>query len=198
MKTKTIMTGMALGAMALMLAVSQAQANLISGSSIAFAGTFTLPAGDNIGNTTALDNVNSVVVGDTDSYAAIPFGTAATFANPLTTTTPATPLWTVDSGGNVYTFFATSLAVTLQFYNPSHGGYGELDMDGLGYAEINGSDPTAGSWSVTATQGGHGTHAAFGFDSSASVIGVPDGCTTLGLLGSALVLLQGLRRKFDC
>jgi hypothetical protein len=67
-------------------------------------------------------------------------------------------------------------------------------MGGSGWAEIDGLDKTYGTWELTASQ----TGMAMGFESTASVVGVPDGALTLGLLGSALLALQGLRRKLGC
>jgi len=106
--------------------------------------------------------------------------------------TPASPLWSVSYGGNTYTFTATTSSVSDQG-GSHHSGY-VLDMGGEGYAEVNGLDKTYGTWLVTASQSG----LAIGFESTASVVGVPDGGMTLGLLGSAMLALQGLRRKLGC
>jgi len=67
-------------------------------------------------------------------------------------------------------------------------------MGGQGYAEINGVDQTSGTWLVTASQSG----LAVSFESTGTVVGVPDSGMTLGLLGSAMLGLQGLRRKLGC
>jgi hypothetical protein len=195
MKTRISLMGpmAAAGVLALTLISQQAQANPINGA-IAFGGSYSLPAGQNLGDATQLDGISAIVTSDAGDYGTIPvFTTAAVFASPLMISppTPASPLWTVTSGGNVYTFYATTSKVVSQ--GPAIGGY-ELDMQGVGYAEINGIDNTAGTWGVTASQSGIG----FGFESSATVSGVPDGCMTLGLFGSALVALQGLRRKLGC
>jgi hypothetical protein len=183
---KSILAGMSVGAMTLMLALPQAQANEITGS-IGFAGSYSLPAGQNLGDATELVNINAVVVSKTGSYSPITMFASAAFANPLhiSPATPAPLLWTIISGGNTYTFGATTSAVTEQGHSPS-GGY-LLDMGGSGWAEINGIDKTVGTWLVTASQSGM----ALGFESTGNV--VPDGGMTLGLLGSVFTGLTGLR-----
>jgi hypothetical protein len=190
---KSILAGLTVGAMSWMLVIPQAQANIIG--DIGFAGSYSLPGGENLGNATELIDIGAVVVSTIGAYTVIPNGTPATFASPLdiNPSTPASPLWTVVSGGNTYTFVATTSTVTDQSGSHSHG-Y-TLDMGGNGYAEINGLDKTFGTWLVTASESGM----AIGFESTASVVGgVPDGGLTLGLLGSALFALQGLRRKLGC
>jgi len=194
---KSILAGLTTGALALMLVIPQAQANPLNGD-IGFAGSYTLPTGQNLGNATELLDINAIVVSTGlpgTSYSSIPIdSTTATFANPLwiDPSTPASPLWSVSFGGNLYTFTATTSTVSEQGSGP-HGGF-VLDMGGSGYAEINGLDKTYGTWIVTASQSGM----AIGFESTATVVGIPDGGMTLGLLGSALFALQGLRRKLGC
>jgi hypothetical protein len=189
---KPILAGLAVGALSLMLASPQAQANLINGD-IGFAGTYSLPSGQNLGDATELKNISAVVVSVGGDYAGIPlYTTPAGFTSTLdiNPSTPAALLWDVVSGGNTYTFVATTSTVTEQGASPT-GGY-ELDMGGKGYAEINGLDKTYGTWVVTASQSGM----AIGFESTGSVVGVPDGGMTLSLLGSVLAGLTGLRSKF--
>jgi hypothetical protein len=192
---KSIITALAIGAISLLLASPQAQANPISGA-IGFSGSYTLPGGQNLGDATELLNISAVVVSTVGAYSGITLDTTtAAFANPLhiNPSTPAPLLWTVVFGGNTYTFGATTSTVTEQGFVPSAGSY-ELDMGGKGWAEINGLDQTSGTWVVTASE----TGLAVGFESSASVVGVPDTGMTLGLLGSAMLALQGLRRKLGC
>jgi len=181
---KSILAGLSVGAMALMLALPQAQANSISGA-IGFAGSYSLLPGQNLGDATELINIGAVVVSDAGSYAGIaPFTVATLDVNP---STPAALLWTVVSGVNTYTFGATTSTVTTQ--GATSGGYA-LDMGGSGWAEINGLNKTYGTWEVTASQSGM----ALGFESTAST--VPDSGMTLGLLGSVFAGLTGLRSKF--
>jgi hypothetical protein len=191
---KSIFAVLAVGAISLVLASPQAQANSISGA-IGFSGSYTLPAGQNLGDATELLGIDAVVVSGLGVYSGIAhFTTTAAFANPLqVSSTPAPLLWTVVSGGNTYTFGATTSTVTEQGFVTSAGSY-ELNMGGKGWAEINGVDQTAGTWVITASE----TGLAVGFESSASVVGVPDTGMTLGLLGSAMLGLQGLRRKLGC
>jgi hypothetical protein len=189
---KSILTGLTLGAVSLMLASPQAQATPIIGD-IGFAGSYDLPAGQNLGDATELLDISAIVVSHNGSYAGIPLTTPATFANPLDVkpSTPPATLWTVVAGLTTYTFGATTSTVTTQ--GSGSGGL-VLDMGGSGWAEIDGLDKTYGTWELTASQ----TGMAMGFESTASVVGVPDGALTLGLLGSALLALQGLRRKLGC
>jgi hypothetical protein len=188
---KSMLAGLAVGALSLMLGSPQAQANPINGD-IGFAGTYSLPAGKNLGNTTELLDISAIVVSKGGDYSAIPFFTAAGFTSTLdiNPATPAPLLWDVVAGGNTYSFTATTSMVTDQGASPT-GGY-ELDMGGKGYAEINGLDKTYGTWVVTASQSG----LAIGFESTGSVVGVPDSGMTLSLLGSVLAGMTGLRSKF--
>jgi VPDSG-CTERM motif len=192
---KSILAGLVLGGISLALASSQVQANSITGS-IGFAsskGSFTLPAGQNLGDATELIGISADVNAVSGDYAGIPIGTSVAFANPLlVSSTPAAVLWTVVSGGNTYTFGATTSTVAVQVGSPATGYF--LDMGGQGYAEINGVDQTSGTWLVTASQSG----LAVSFESTGTVVGVPDSGMTLGLLGSAMLGLQGLRRKLGC
>jgi hypothetical protein len=196
---KSMLAGLTVGAMSLMLALPQAQANF-SGA-IGFGGSYTLLPGQNLGDATELLTISSFVSSDAGAYGSIPVPWAATFTSPLmiSPATPASPLWTVVSGGNTYTFSATTSTVASQ--GPATGGY-ELRMQGKGDAWIDGTDETPGTWIVTASESGstaHGGFVSFGFESTATVVGaVPDGGMTLGLLGSAMIAVAGLRRKLGC
>src|SRR5580658_9560215 len=187
---RSMLAGLAVGALSLMLASPQAQANSISGS-LGFSGTFTLPAGQNLGDATELLDISADVNAVSGSYSGIPTGTTVAFANPLlVSSTPAAVLWTVVYGGNTYTFDATTSTVAVQTGSPSTGYF--LDIGGKGFAEINGVDQTPGTWLVTASQSG----LAVSFESTGTALGVPDSGMTLGLLGSVLAGLAGLRSKF--
>jgi hypothetical protein len=196
---KSMLAGLSVGAMALMLALPQAQANSINGS-IGFAGTAT-PSGADLNTSTTIKNINSTVVSDTGTYAAIPLTGAGT---PVPVTFPnltvlgagaglASPLWTVDYSGVIYSFFST--AKTSEF---DVAGSDFLEIGGNGYATIStgGYTPTDGTWILTVSQSGTGTHASFGFESTATVVGVPDGGMTLGLFGSVFLGLAGFRANF--
>jgi hypothetical protein len=194
---------LAAGAMALMLALPQAQANPSLNGSIGFAGTFAVPSGSTLGNTKELDGITATVVGipspPTGSFLGTA-GTTANFADPLFLTSSASyvapfTLWSFTTGGNAYLFEATSETILLQ--SSVNGGI--LDLVGNGWATINGLDQTPGTWSLTASASGTAPKVTFGFESTATVVGsVPDSGMTLGLLGSAMLALQGLRRKLGC
>src|SRR5580658_7454028 len=134
---RSMLAGLAVGALSLMLASPQAQANSITGS-IGFAsskGSFTLPAGQNLGDATELIGISADVNAVSGDYAGIPIGTSVAFANPLlVSSTPAAVLWTVVSGGNTYTFGATTSTVAVQVGSPATGYF--LDLGGQGHAAI--------------------------------------------------------------
>jgi hypothetical protein len=104
--------------------------------------------------------------------------TPFTFSPP---TTPVVPLWTFTIGPTTYSFNA--LTMTVPYKSSSL-----LDIQGTGTAYITGRDPTPGIWNVTANKAG----ASFSFSSSAAV---PDGGTTVLLLGAALSALGLIKRR---
>ena len=85
-------------------------------------------------------------------------------------------------GGNSYSFDLLTLMITQQ-------GGDSLTLHGTGTLHITGFDNTPGTWIFTANEAG-GT---FSFSSSNGAI-VPDGGTTVMLLGAALGLLGIARR----
>ena len=105
-------------------------------------------------------------------------------------TTPVTPLWSFSNGTSLYSFDLASLTVVGQSSS-------FLNLTGAGTLSISGGtyDPTPGNWSftITSSTGGTSPNFAFGFVSSTSA--VPDGGSTVALLGCALVAVGALRRK---
>ena len=94
-----------------------------------------------------------------------------------------TPLWSFSSGGVNYSF--DLLAVN------------DIDRDedgilitGSGIARVTGFDPTPASWSFSADRTN-----IFAFSSTTSA--VPDGGSTLTLLGFGLLAATSLRRRFS-
>ena len=119
-------------------------------------------------------------------------GSGVTF-NPFAwnpSSAPVTPLWKFTSAGSLYSFNLASLSVVGQSSS-------FLNLTGVGTLTISGGtyDPTPGNWSftITSSTGGSAPNFEFGFVSSTSA--VPDGGSTVALLGCALVALGGLRRK---
>jgi len=172
-------------AIAGLLAVS-ARAVEISGT-ITFAGTVTLDtssAGDatqvtgwygfgGIGNPFVAS-----VGGDFDTY--INPGDLATLTSPWNFNSGAVPaLWAV--GG--FTFDLVSSAITSQTDTG-------VTVDGYGYASGNGFSASLGSWHFT-TQ----NPSAGGVFSFSAATGVPDGGSTLILLGSAILGLAVVIRR---
>jgi len=96
--------------------------------------------------------------------------------------TPTPGLWSV--GG--FTFDLLSSTVVTQ--NAQF-----LSISGTGIVSGNGFDPTAMEWSFTAQNAGGRPRTIFSF--SANGIAVPDGGTTVMLLGAALGAL-GLARRY--
>jgi hypothetical protein len=172
------------------------QAIPINGA-ISFGGTSTL-ANDSadpvtLANATRFTAINArVQFGATGDYSSIAFNTPSTwtpfrFASPPATS--ITPLWEIVVGTVTYSFNATSMS-----YTP-YASY--LDFQGAGVARITDSsntlqfDDTVGSWTMTVTSGG----VLFTFNDTTTVASVPDGGTTLALLGAALSGLALFRRK---
>jgi hypothetical protein len=91
-----------------------------------------------------------------------------------------TPLWTFDVGATVYSFDATSDS---SMWNASLDSW---EMGGAGIAMITGYAPTYGTWNVNLSETGE----SFVFDASAGASGVasvPDGGSTMALLGCAFL-----------
>ena len=126
----------------------------------------------------------SSVTSGTGDFAGIAPGTQATMAQPwiFNPSTPTPGLWSV--GGFSYDLL-TSTIVT-QNANTLH-------ITGTGIVSGNGFDPTSMDWSFTTQSAGGHTRINFSF--SANGVAVPDGGTTVMLLGAALGVL-GMARRF--
>jgi hypothetical protein len=167
------------------------QAVPVSGT-IEFIGGSTVNTG-NLGTATAITGYSSLSVlglAETGSYA--PLNGGGNFGGTLTFSTfgfggnvlnPASVLlWTLTSGGITYSFTATSVFISSQ--SPTF-----LNLTGTGYANITGYTATLGTWSITDTaQGGQ----VFTFGAATTV---PDGGTTVMLLGAAFAGLCLYRKK---
>ena len=174
------------GAVAVLVGFSASvQATPITGG-ISFAGGYSLPGGTTFLTTPnqILFTTKSVVTGDSGSYAAagITVGNLVTMASPLAinpTITPVNPLWSVGA----FTFDAISLVESGQTANT-------LTLVGSGFIlDGNPSDTVNGIWVATFNT----LSGTFSFSASAG--SVPDGGTTVMLLGAGLSGLALLRKK---
>ncbi len=113
-------------------------------------------------------------------------GDIASFPNVYTFNSPTSPLWTV--GG--FTFNLTSSTVVLQNSN-------FLTIKGTGILTGNGYAATPGTWAFTSQQADGTSQDSFSFSANTAAVPgqVPDGGTTVALLGAALVGVAALRRK---
>ena len=182
------------GALAL-AALPLAQAVPIDGT-IGFAGFGGVTTGAT--NTVTLNPVQvSYVSGD---YAGIsPFFSQATFlpisfigtgASATLMNGPVEPLWQITAGSIDYRFNLNSLS----YANISSNGLNSFTLMGFGTAYMTGRDATEGNFVI----GGFGSNLSFQFASgfgTANGTAVPDGGSTVALLGFALVGVAGLHRK---
>jgi len=180
--------------------------------SISFIGEATTD-GTSIANATEFTSIAAKVATDSGDYAAVPSMAGPTPGATILTSTgvqnvmtdyafnpsqgSVTPLWSITTGGITYSFDATTLDAVFDTSAQ------QWDISGLGEAFITGGgtdySPTAGSWSATVSS----SDTAFNFGSSedppldnpAAAEVVPDGGTSIALLGGALAGLYAIRRK---
>lgn len=128
----------------------------------------------------------SLVDGDFDTYVN-PGDVPTTFTQPWSFNSGAVaPLWQI--GG--FTFNLTSSSVNGVQSSTF------LNVVGSGFVSGNGFTSTPGAWSFTITNQGGGVSTANAFSFVASTSAVPDGGTSVALLGVSLLGLYGARRKF--
>ena len=87
--------------------------------------------------------------------------------------------------------FSFDLTSSTRYYDPA--GLGFLSASGYGVIRKVGLEDTTGTWSFSTQRPGAGNLFTF----SASGEAIPDGGTTVALLGVSLLGLHGLRRKFS-
>ena len=163
--------------------------------SIFFQGTAGIN-GTGPGNATAFTSFSGVTVDSgSGDYASVPGGTPVTYPaagfsfNPLDAG-GISPLWTFTVGADVYSFDLDSISITSQ--SPFF-----LSLTGSGVAKITGKDDTEGTWDFY--KSGAGTtlfNFASGSGASGVGISVPEGGSTVALLGFSLLGVATLRRKF--
>ena len=128
------------------------------------------------------------------------FGQSATFQNFSFTGTgngaaligSVTPLWTFSLGPIVFSFDLTSL--TSGTLTPGSGGSPDaIAVSGQGTARETGFDPTFATFALNGTGTGF-TFTIIQSSTTATGQGVPDGGSTVALLGIALLGVAGVRR----
>lgn len=173
-----------LAVLAAALVASEAQAVMVNGA-ITFSGSAKFDT-NSLATATRVNTFRNVEVEseDGDFTAFVSDGDSVTMATPyiFTPSTPTPALWSV--GG--FTFDLASSTVVLQ--NADF-----LLITGTGTLMGNGFDPTEGTWSFTAQS--PSANGVFSFSASGDFNGVPDGGSTVALLGLAFVGLELLRRK---
>ncbi len=156
----------------------------------AFFDTNSLATATQVTNFRASDGTNqsATVTQANGDFSGIPTGTNASFPNAYTfnPSSPTSPLWTV--GG--FTFNLTSSTVAFQSSQ-------FLSIKGTGFLTGNGFDKTPGTWAFTSQQADGSEQDSFSFsaNTSAQPGQVPDGGSTVALLGAALVGVAAIRRK---
>jgi hypothetical protein len=135
--------------------------------------------------------VNPQVNGTAGAFTSVADGTSVNFTSPwfFLTLTPVNGFWSV--GG--FTFQLLSSAVV------SHNGSypsGYVEVTGTGIVSGNGYTPTELSWSFTSQDPAATTSpTTFTFSASATSDSVPDGGTTVAMLGLGLFGVSILRKK---
>jgi hypothetical protein len=178
--SKTFLAVLATGVLSCAVFNQQAQATSIQGN-INFAGSvqFNGPLGSATAVTAWINP--HVEAGGSGDFAGIPINTPVAMSAPWTfnPSTPTPGLWSV--GG--FTF--DLLASTVVFQSSTF-----LSISGTGIVSGNGFDPTDMDLSFSSQKSGTNT-----FSFSANGNAVPDGGTTVMLLGAALGVL-GMARRF--
>lgn len=186
LKTIGIMAGVA-------VAASVAQADPEISGSINMAGSATLNSDSLNGATTLTPAGSALVTSGTQAYVGLA-GDTATWGTVLNLTAgpdSVPDLWSVAG-------FDFSLASISSYI--VNGSDTAAVLSGLGTLTGTGYAPTEGNFTlvITDSSGGKSGQATFGFASSDTTAGVPDGGLTMTLLGGTLLGLGALRRKLGC
>ncbi len=168
------------------------QANPITGT-IGFTGRVVLDTDSAATATQVSSWVNPTVNGTSGSFTSVANGTAATITQPWSFNTGLmTSFW--SAGG--FTFDLAGSSITSQGGNPGTTAY--LNVSGYGLVSGNGYEATTMIWNFSSQDpkiaGVNDNADSFTF--SASNIAVPDGASTIALLGFALTGASMLRKKF--
>jgi hypothetical protein len=193
MKNKSLILG---GVAATLMAFSAAAVPITGGISLA-GGPVAVNSGDNLSTATAIINFGTVAVtGSSGTYATLNGGIPN--FTPVTTTTgftflptlspnPTVNVWSFVYLGNTYSFDLSSIQSVSQGFDVNGNQF--LDISGKGTLHITGFTDTIGSYIFTANSASD----TFSFSSSNGA--VPDGGTTVMLLGAAFAGLALLRKK---
>lgn len=168
---------------AIALASAAQAAGIVGG--ISLAGGYTTNTG-NLNTATAFTSFTAISTGGTGTFAPVVLGTAVTM-NPFTFSPfpvgGVNPLWTVTVGPTTYSFNLSSPISVTQT------GDNTLELKGTGLLNATGFTATPGTWIFTGNQAG-GT---FSYSSSNGA-NVPDGGTSVALLGLSILGLGGVSR----
>jgi hypothetical protein len=205
--TNAVRTILATGLVGSGLFCQHAQATAINGI-ITFNGTLTaqILSGGTIDGINWGPPANKVSTVDGD-YSSVPIGRLTTFTNfqwnssTLAITTPSiTPFveWTFTIGSTTYDFILDTLLTTGTITHTKVGrtNVWSVNVLGTGTAQITGFEDTVGVFTVSGT--GNAAHLSFDASGIAAGDPVPDGGSTVALLGIALAGLELLRRKRRC
>lgn len=129
------------------------------------------------------------VTSSSGSYAPVPGGTPATyFGFSAVPSSAPQALWTFMFAGLTYSFDLGTLSVLSRGLDGNGNPF--INLEGTGTLKITGFTDTPGSWLFTANS----ASSTFSFSSSNGAI--PDGGTTVMLLGAGLAALGMARRYF--
>jgi hypothetical protein len=137
--------------------------------------------------------LSAAVAGGSGIYAGLAEGTTVDFTDfTYDPFTPVEPLWVIGGG---YRFDLVELTYTLELPTipGSDPAQGLLNLSGLGTAYAPGYAPVRGSWTLTAQ--GPLTEFSFSSTTRAEFAAVPDGGSTLLLLGSIVTMLGFFGRR---
>jgi len=132
-------------------------------------------------------NNTAMVTDATGDFSSIAAGTTASFPNVYTfnPSSPVTPLWTV--GG--FTFDLTSSTIVNQ-------NAFSLVVRGIGTLSGNGFEATPGAWILSSGAAMGQNQTSFSFQANTTAVPtVPDGGSTVALLGAVLVGMVAFRQK---
>lgn len=181
---KLVLAILAAGVVGSAFTAPQAQAVPINGS-MTFSGGAVFDTAS-LATATRVNTFSDVVVQsrDGDFATTVSQNESVTMVQPyiFMPSTPTPGLWSV--GG--FTFDLASSTVVLQNSN-------FLLITGVGTIYGNGFDPTPGTWSFTSQS--PSSNGIFSFSAGSAAQGVPDGGTTVALLGFALAGIEIIRRK---